>query len=200
MPRVRCALFGLTDPGQAIEAGLLGIDAAVVAVGEDGPPFVRAGVAREIARRLPPLTGRFALLAPGQRRPPGFGGTVVDLPRASAAASGVTLVRVDHDRADPERIPAHADGVWVRPAPRGSATATRFDFRRLERVARRFPLLLEVPDGAAGVEVAIRLARPHAVLLGEAVWFRPGIVDLEALERALAVVHRLNRRLAEPGA
>lgn len=58
-------------------------------------------------------------------------------------------------------------------------------------------MMLEIPDGAAGVETVIRLGRPYAVVLAEAVWFRPGIIDLDQLERALSVVARLNKNAYE---
>ncbi|RMG46295.1 MAG: hypothetical protein D6718_05835 [Acidobacteria bacterium] len=195
---VRTVLYGLAEPSQAVEAAQLGIDAVVVAVGEGPPPAVPPAAARRIAAALPPLVGRFAWMAEkGRRLPGGFAAAVVPVGGDRPPGAAVALARVPHEAARAERIPDWADGLWIEPAPRGSATATRFDFHRIERLARLRPVMLEIPDGAAGVEVAIRLGRPHGVVFGPAVWFRPGIVDLEKLERAVEVVTRLNRRLAE---
>jgi hypothetical protein len=105
----------------------------------------------------------------------------------------VRVVRCGPDAADGDELPGDAEAVWVPPRAGADSTAAGFDFARLERLSHRRRLILEVPDGAAGVESAVRLAHPYAVLFGEAVWYRPGIIDLDRLEAALAVVARLNK-------
>ncbi|MBP7148421.1 MAG: hypothetical protein KBD01_12820 [Acidobacteria bacterium] len=189
---VKVILHGLTDPAQAREAGALGIDAASVVLGDGGLPAVPPERAVAVAAALPPLTARLALVAPGGALPAGFTGAVTGLDDERPEGAAVHIVRVPHTPVDPERIPADIDAVWLAPRP-GTGSATGFDFTRIGRLATWFRVVLEVPDGAAGVEAAIRLGRPYAVVLGEAVWYQPGIVDLDRLEKALAVVARLNK-------
>jgi len=195
MRPVRAVVYGVTDPGQALEAAMLGADGIAVAIGEAGPLEVPAGRAQEVVRGLPPLVARLAVLHGGEAMPPGFGVAVV--PRGAAVPPGAatTIVRCDRQEGPAPTLPDGATALWVEPRERGSSTATRFDFRLLERWARRAPLMLEVPEGAPGVEIALRLARPAAVILGEGVWLGPGIIDFERLEAALEVVDRVSRRL-----
>lgn len=195
---VRTVLWGLADPRQALEAGLMGLDAAVVLVGsgpgedEGEDAFVDAETAAQVARALPPLTTRLAWLTPGTELPPGFGGVVTrcEVPRVAGAL--VRIVRAEDDRIEPGRIPADADAVWVPPGP-GASTTTRFDFDRLAWLGQHVRTVVEVPAVDDGLETVVRLGRPYAVLFGAAVRFRPGIVDLDELERALASVARLNK-------
>ena len=190
---VRALVHGLADPLQAEEAGRLGVHGVVVHVGDGELPRVSRGRAAEIAAALPPLVLRLALLDPGQELPPGFAGAVTNSVQARPPGAGVRIVRLAHDRADPDQVPADAEAAWVRPRRDRTSAATAFDWERLARLSLAVPLLLEVPDGADGVEPAVRLGRPHGLVLADAVRFRPGILDLDALERALAVVARLNK-------
>lgn len=185
-------LYGLADSGQAAQAGRLGIGGAVIDVGNDG------GLSPEEAHRvvsgLPPMSARFACLGEGDALPAGFWGAVTEcgVPRPEGAM--VHLVRVEQEHLNPSLIPNDADGLWIRPAYEGSGAATRFDYRAIEMLSFGHRIIIEVPDGAAGVEAAMRLGRPYALLFGEAVWHHPGIIDLDLLEGALAVVASLNKR------
>ncbi len=183
---VKTVLFGLADPGQALAAGPAGSDAAVIDAAAVG-----VAAAARVAAALPPLAARLALVAPGAPLPPGFGGAVTGPADPRPPGALARVVRVAEGPV--EELPADAEALWVTPRPGEGSTSTAFDFTRLERLGQRRRLILELPDGAAGVETAIRLARPYAVLFGEAVWFQRGIVDLDRLERALAVVARLNK-------
>ncbi len=182
---VKALVFGLSDPRQALEAGRLGIDGAIVAVGDGAPPCVSAAQAALVARQLPPLAARLALLAPGAPVPEGFTGTAgtPDAPRGA----GIRVVRQELAAAPP----GDADAVWITP-PAGAAPAT-WDFGAVERLGRVLPVLLEVHETGAALETAIRLARPYALVLGSAVWFQPGFVDIDRLEDALRVVAKLNK-------
>jgi hypothetical protein len=191
---VRAVLFGVTDPGQAAEAEALGIDAVVVALGGDEPVLVDPERANAIAAQLGPFTARLALVDGGAGAlPPGYGGVVTEAGTELPPEAGVNVLRTRQERPAVDPLTAPADALWVRPAAGGSGSATRFDFRQLERWSRRHRLVVEIPDGAAGVEVVVRLARPHAVLFGSGVWFGPGLVDLDRLEQALGVLARLNK-------
>ncbi len=190
---VRSLVYGVTDPEQAAEAARLGVGGVILHVGEGDPPRLSAERAAEVAAALPPLVLRLAVVDPGRSLPPGFAGAVTNPVQARPAGAGVRVVRLAHGRADPDQVPADAEAAWVRPRPRGSASATRYDWERLGRLGLLLPLLLEVPDGAGGVEPVVRLGRPHGVVFADAVRFGPGVVDLDALERCLAVVARLNK-------
>lgn len=190
---VRTLVFGVTDPAQALEAGHLGVDAVVVAVGSSHPAGVKPGRASEIARALPPLAVRLAWLEPGASLPTGFTGAVTATGRRRPRHAGVLIAVAGQPELEAAAPPSDADAVWVRPAAEGTSSATRFDYRLLENLGRRYRLILEIPDGAAGVETAIRLGRPYGVVFADSVWFRPGIIDVDELERALSVVSRLNR-------
>jgi len=190
---VKSLVFGVTDPAQATEAGHLGVDAVIVAVGESHPAGVPPGRATEIARALPPLALRLAYLVGRVDLPHGFSGAITDGQDERPAGAAIHVARLSQESAGGrERLP-DADALWIEPRCEGTSSATRFDYALLERLSRRRPLLLEIPDGAAGVETAIRLGRPYAVVFGEAVWFRPGIIDIDGLEQALSVVTRLNK-------
>ena len=191
---VRSLLHGLTDPSQAVEAAALGLDGAVVSLagaGEPGLDLDLAAAAR-VAAALPPLAARVAQLAPGIALPPPFGValTSAGAPRPPGAAAH--LVRLCWEEFEAGRVPA-ADGLWLRPRAGADAAATAFDWGRVAAASERFRLVLEIPDGADGVETAVRLGRPYAVAFARAVWFRPGIIDLDRLESALAAVARLNK-------
>ena len=190
--RVRSFVYGLTDPGQLGEAAELGVDGVVIEIG-DAAHALRAERATELLRALPPGIDAMAFLAPGRRLPRGFvnAATAGGEKGVSGAFRHVLRVDADAEPALPEAF--DPDALWVRPRVTGSSSATRFDFRALERWGRRHRLILEVPDGAAGAEMLIRLGRPYALLFGDAVWYQPGIVDLVRLEEALAVVARLNK-------
>jgi hypothetical protein len=190
---VRTLVFGVTDPAQALEAGHLGVDAVVVAVGGSHPAGVNQARASEIARALPPLAVRLAWLEPRASLPAGFNGVVTAAGRRRPRHAGVRITAAGQPELEATAPPSDADAVWVRPAAEGTSSATRFDYRLLEHLGRRHRLILEIPDGAAGVETAIRLGRPYGVVFAESVWFRPGIIDVDELERALSVVSRLNR-------
>jgi len=190
---VRSLVYGLADPQQAAEAGRLGVDGVILHVGEGDPPRLSPDRAAEVAAALPPLVLRLALVDPGHPLPAGFAGAVTNPVQARPAGAGVRIVRLAHGRADPDQVPDDADAAWVRPRKEGTSSATRYEWRRIERLALVLPLLLEVPDGAGGVEPVVRLGRPHGVVFADAVRFAPGIVDLDALERCLAVVARLNK-------
>ncbi|UCF68699.1 MAG: hypothetical protein JSV80_05270 [Acidobacteriota bacterium] len=191
---VKTLLYGLTDAGQGIEAAMLPLDGFVVEVGDGEPPCVAHELAERIARALPPLTARWARLARGSRLPAGYSGACTPPEADRPTGAAVHVACIDQDGLDPETIPADVDAVWLRPRSSGSSSATRFDFALVQKLSHLHRVILEVPDGAAGVEVAIRLGRPYAVLFADAVWFRPGIVDLDLLEQSLAVVQRLNKR------
>lgn len=182
---VKALVYGLADPRQALEAGRLGIDGAIVAVGDDAPPCVSAAHAAQVARQLPPLAARLACLAPGTPPPPGFTGVVAG--PGTPRGSGIHVVQ--HELAGPP--PADADAVWITPPP-GASPAT-WDFGAVERLGRVLPVLLEVSETGTALETAIRLARPYAIVLGAAVWFQPGFIDIDRLEDALRVVAKLNK-------
>lgn len=193
---VRILLYGVVDPGQAAEAAALGVDAVVVDLGPGSPAEVSVERARAIADALPPFTQAWARL-PGPASPPsGYDGIVVDARDDLAPPSARTrwVARLPGDESVLAGLAATPAALWVRPRVGGTSSATRHDYRVVERWARRHRIVLEIPEGAAGVEIAVRLGRPYAVLLGEGVWFRPGIVDLQAVESAVGVVARLNRR------
>ena len=190
---VRSILHGLTDPSQAVEAAALGLDAAVVALAGSGEPDLELDppAAARVAAALPPLVARAAQLGPRAALPPGFGVAVTSAAAPRPAGAAVHLVRLGWEEFRDGPLPA-ADGIWVRPRPGSGSTATAFDWDRVEGAAERFRVVLELPDGAEGVETAVRLGHPYAVVFARAVWFRPGIVDLDRLEAALAAVARLN--------
>jgi hypothetical protein len=191
---VRSILHGLTDPSQAVEAAALGLDAAVVSLTGAGEPELELdpGAAARVAAALPPLAARVAQLAPATALPAAFGVAVTPASASRPAGAVVHLARLSWEEFETGPHPA-ADGLWVRPRRGASSAATGFDWTRVAAVAERLPLVLELPDGAAGVETAVRLGRPYAVVFAQAVWFRPGIVDLDRLEDALAAVARLNK-------
>ena len=190
---VKTLLFGLTDLRQAREVGALGVDAVVLAVGGAGPLQVSPEAAVEIAAALPPLMARFALVTPGVPTPKGFSGAVTGPKDRRPAGAVSRIVRLSQDVFRAGLAPADADAWWLQPGAGGSSSATRFDFERLVASGRGLRVILEIPDASAGVETAIRLGQPYGVLFGEGVWFHPGIVDLDVLERALAIVTRLNK-------
>jgi len=191
---VRSLLHGLTDPSQAAEAAALGLDGAVVSLAGAGEPDLELDLAAaaRVAAALPPLAARVAQLPPGAVLPSPFGValTAAGAPRPPGAP--VHLVRVRWEEFEAGRIPT-AEGLWIRPRAGADATVTAFDWNRVAAAAGRFRLVLEIPDGADGVETAVRLGRPYAVAFARAVWFRPGIIDLDRLESALAAVARLNK-------
>lgn len=114
-----------------------------------------------------------------------------DDPRPEGAL--VRVVRLSSGLAGQGAIPNDAEAVWV-PAPgAGASSLTRRDYPDLGDFSRRQRLILELPDPLDGLEIAVRLARPYAVLFGQGVWFRPGIVDLDRLEDALAALAALNQ-------
>jgi hypothetical protein len=125
--------------------------------------------------------------------PPGFHGAVTAPEAPIPAGAGLRIVRIDAGFSEFDPLPDDARAAWVPPRAEGTSSATRFDFARIERLSRRVRPILEIPDGAGGVETAIRLGRPYAVLFADAVWYRPGIIDLDGLEKALGVVARLNK-------
>jgi hypothetical protein len=193
-PPTRTLLFGLTDTGQAEEAAAVGVDGVVLDLRPDAPAGLDPERAVAVAAALPPLVSIWALVPAHGAVTPRHAGAVVELGNTPPAGAARVIARVPMEIGVVERLEHACDALWVRPRPAGSATASRYDFRTLERWARRHRLVLEVPEGAPGVEVAVRLARPYALVLAEGVWFRPGIVDIEEVERALGVVARLNRR------
>lgn len=190
---VKSLLLGLTDPGQAAEAGRLGIDGAVIQIEGEGPLALAAEDAAAVADALPPLAARLAWTPNPGSIPPGFTGIIQSRTTAAVRSTLRRVFRLEHDEADPAEVPEGVAALWVRPRPEGSSAVVRFDFQILEHLACRHPLILEIPDGASGIEAVVRIARPYAVLLGEAVWFRPGIIDLDRLEKALMVIARLNK-------
>ncbi len=178
---VRAILHGLTDPSQAVEAAALGLDAAVVSLAGAGEPELELdpGAASRVAAALPPLAARVAQLGPGAALPAAFGVAVTAAAAPRPAGALVHLARLTWEEFEAGPHPS-ADGLWVRPRQGAGFAATGFDWDR-------------VADGAAGVETAVRLGRPYALAFAQAVWFRPGIVDLDRLECALAAVARLNK-------
>ncbi|MCU0225781.1 MAG: hypothetical protein MUF27_17310 [Acidobacteria bacterium] len=197
---VRSILHGLTDPSQAAEAAALGLDAAVVALAGSGEPDLELdpSAAARVAAALPPLAVRAAQLGPCAALPPGFGMAVTPAAVLRPPGAAVHLVRLGWEEFQDGPLPA-ADGIWIRPRRGAGATATGFDWDRVGWAAGRIRLVLELPDGAEGVETAVRLGRPYAVAFARAVWFRPGIVDLDRLEAALAAVARLNHAAFRAG-
>ncbi len=183
---IRTLCFGCQDPSQLREAARLGVDAVVVEPGalDEG---VESG---SFARAQPPLTQRYALLEAGEALPPGFHGAVTPLGAARPVGALAHVVRVRQDELSREGRPPECDALWVRPRDECSA-AQAFDLALIERVGRRCRLIVEVPDGAAGVEAALRLCQPYALLFGEGLWTLPRVLDISELERALAVVRRL---------
>ncbi len=191
---VKTILVGLTDPAQAVEVARLGPDAIVLEIGEDGPTAICGERADEVISAFGPLTTVFAALQPGRTPPKGCRGIVAALADDAPEPGLAQMVWVPHVLAIPERIPSDVDLLWVRPRKRGSSTATRFDYRRIERLSRRFRVALEVDEGAAGVETAIRLGSPYGLVFAHGVWYRPGFIDTDRLEQALAVVARVNKQ------
>jgi len=191
---VRALIYGVTDASQIEEACQLGLDGIVVDLRpEAGPACVPEQEAPRLAGHVTPLTARLALLADGAALPEGWSGAVTSPEAARPFGAGLHVVRAGQEGLSPAGLPGAADLVWLCPRADRAGTGAAFDFDLVERIGRRHPLLLEVPDGAAGVEVAIRLGRPLGVVLGEGVWVQPGIVDLDRLESALGVVARLNK-------
>lgn len=191
---VRALLHGATDASQVAEACQLGVDGIVTEVREvAGAEAIDVDQAARLAWAIPPLVARVACLQPGGALPAGWHGAVTGIDEDRPAGALWHFVRVGQEGLTFDRIPEDVDAVWIRPV-RSSAGAA-FNYTFVERIGRRYPVLLEIPDGAGGVEVAMRLGRPAAVVFGEAVWLQPGIVDLDRLERALAVVARLNRSI-----
>lgn len=193
--RPRVLVDGIADPGQAVEAAELGVDGVVVRVGEGDLPWVGVEAAQVIARAVPPLTFRFAWCQGGIAMPEGFVGAVVEPEDERVPGAAVHLVRVPQIDAAIESVRVAPDAIWVSPSRGRFADSGVLDLPLIERWSRRHRLAIEVADGAGGVEVAMRIARPYALVLGEGVWFRPGIVDMEKLERAMQVVGRVSRAL-----
>ncbi len=194
---VKTLVLGVTDARQAADVGRLGVDGVVFAVGGSTSFALGPDAVLDVAAALPPLTARLALLPSGVASPAGFWGAVTAAVHPRPPGAAAWIIRTAPEGFDPARIPAGADGVWIQPGAGGTSSATRYDFPFLAAAGRALRLILEVPDGAAGVETAIRLARPYGVLFADAVWFRPGIIDLDQLERALSVVARLNKSAYE---
>lgn len=190
---VKTLLFGLVDPGQAADAGRLGIDGAVLQVGGDGPLALSPAAAAAVGEALPPLAARLALAPDPGQVPAGFQGFVCGPEETAHPPGWRRIVRLTQEQAASAVLDPPPSALWVLPRPEGSSAVVRFDFQLLERLGCRLPLILEIPDGAAGIEAVVRITRPYAVLLGEAAWFRPGIVDLDRLEKALAVIARFNK-------
>lgn len=189
---IKTLVHGLTDPRQALEAGALGVDGVVVQVGGDGPLAVDTERAGLIAAALPPLVARLAIVAAGVALPCGYSiaVTVFEDERPPGAGSHIAIVPADIEELD--LVPGDLDGLWLisrrdHPMPH--------DITRVERFARKARVLLEAPDHASGLEAILRLTRPYAVVLGEAIWFAPGICDMDQLEEAIAVVARVNKQL-----
>jgi hypothetical protein len=191
---IRAVLHGATDGSQIEEACRLGVDAVAIEVGtEDRGSAVSPEAAVRLARHVAPLTARLAALPQGAPLPEGWQGVVTGPDTGPPEGAGLHVVRLGVEALSGGALPGQPDLVWLRPRRDRTGAGSAFDFARVERLARRYPLLLEIPDGAAGVEVAVRLGHPLGVVLGEAVWLQPGIVDLNRLEAALGVVARLNR-------
>ena len=188
---VRTLLYGVTDRAQALEAARLGVDGIVVAAGEGAGEWLAPRAAAALLGTLPPLVGR--LLRLRSERVPAVAHAVITRAAEAPSAAKVWIRCAGTDTFESEGIPDAAAALWIEPREREHSAATAYDFHRVERISRSLPLILESTDGAAGVETLIRLGRPHAVLLGQAVWHHPGIVDLARLEDSLAVVARLNK-------
>lgn len=189
---IKTLVHGLTDPRQALEAGALGVDGVVVQVGGEGPLAVDAERAQSIAAALPPLVARLAIVAAGVPLPCGYSiaVTVFEDERPADAGSHIAIVPPEIETI--EFVPGDLDGLWIvsrrnHPMPH--------DITRVERFARKARVLLEAPDCSTGLEAALRLTQPYAVVLGEAIWFAPGICDMDKLEAAIAVVARVNKHL-----
>ncbi len=189
---IKTLVHGITDPRQALEAGALGVDGVVVQVGGEGPLAVEAERATAIAAALPPLVARLAIVPAGVHLPCGFtiAVTVFEDERPPGAGSHFAIVPPEIE--DLERVPVDLDGIWV--IPRRNHPLPH-DLARIERFARRARVLLEAPDHSSGLEATLRLTRPYAIVLGAAIWFGPGICDMDKLEEALAVVARTNKQL-----
>lgn len=191
---VKTLLHGLADPSQAVEAAALGVDGVVVALAGSSADAreLDPAAASRLAAALPPLAARFAWVSETSDLPPGFHGAVTRSAVARPAGASIHLVRVASEELRGRRLPV-ADGLWIRPREGVRETALGFDWDGVARLALNRPVLLEVPDGAVGIETAVRLGSPYAIVLASAVWFRPGIVDLDRLEAALSAVARLNK-------
>lgn len=184
MLETRVVVYGLSDPRQAREAGLLGVDGVIVRVGFGGPGSVDAEGARELSLALPPLVARWAWLAPGVGLPIGYSGAVTALHEDRPAGCGVHVAVVPPEVSDVEQIPHDLDAVWVPPG------MVPLDPAWVARLARRFRVMLEVMGGGDAAEAVVRTHRPYAVLLGEGVWFAPGICDMDLMEEAIRGVGR----------
>lgn len=189
---IKTLVHGLTDPRQAVEAGALGVDGVVVQVGGDGPLAVDAERAGSIAAILPPLVARLAIVAAGVALPCGYSIAVTVFEDERPADAGGHIAIVPPEIEELELVPGDLDGLWLvsrrnHPLPH--------DITRVERFARKARVLLEAPDHSTGLEATLRLTQPYAVVLGEAIWFTPGICDMDKLEEALAVVARVNKHL-----
>lgn len=189
---IKTLVHGLTDPRQALEAGALGVDGVVIQVGGEGPLAVDADRAGSIAATLPPLVARLAIVAAGVALPCGYSiaVTVFEDDRPAGAGSHIAIVPPEIEELD--LVPGDLDGLWL---VARSHHSLPHDISRVERFARKTRVLLEAPDYSTGLEAALRLTRPYAVVLGEAIWFAPGICDMDKLEQAIAVVARVNKHL-----
>ncbi len=191
---VKTLLHGLADPSQAVEAAVLGIDGVVVALEGSGSEAreLDASTASRLAGALPPLAARFAWVGDKAALPAAFPGAVTDVGVSRPEGACAHIVRLGHEQLEDAGLPP-ADGIWIRPRDGVRETALGFHWERVARLALHHRVLLEIPDGAEGVETAIRLGSPYAVVLARAVWYRPGIIDLDRLEAALSAVARLNK-------
>lgn len=204
---VKSLVYGVTDPNQALEVGLLGIDGVVVRIGpardldDEAPIALEATDAARLVAQLPPLAARLALVEPASEHastvlPVGFSGSVAARHCARPRGSAAHVVRLDHDELELDYLPEDADAIWIRPRLDVKSSATAFDYEEVKRWSKRTRVILEIPDGPAGVETAMRLGRPYAVLFGAGVSFKPGLIELDRLEDSMAVVARVNRVLA----
>lgn len=195
---VRTLLHGVADASQIEEACQLGLDGVAVEIGTGGGPgVVQPEQAVQLARHVPPLTACLAAVDGEDALPEGWQASVGRPEQPRPEGSKLHVVRAGHYEMSPREIAEDADLLWLRPRTDRDGAGSAFDYTLVERLARRRPVLLEVPDGAAGVEVAIRLGRPFGVVLGEGVWVQPGIVDLDRVEAALGVVARMNKAAFE---
>lgn len=190
---IHSLLYGLTDPRQAREAGELGVDGVILQLGADLPLAVSPQQAQAIAAALPPLTVRFAIVPVGMALPAGFGAAITSVEDEPPAGAVQQIAAVPAHGIEPEQIPCDLETVWLLPR---RDHPLPYDSARVGQFARRFRLLLEAPDTDSGLEAMLQLMPLYAVVLGSAVWFAPGICDLDALETALETIARVNRRRA----
>jgi len=189
---------GITRIEEALEIARLGIDAVGLHLAPGDPRHVGRDNARAIIGRLPPWITRVAVVdAVGaawldedavrgfdalEVRDPGGPDDLAGLPLRAYPSLALTA------SLDARELAAWAPGPVLLRAPRGAGGAA---WTTAQRGAAYVHLLLGGALGPGDIEVAVRLARPHGLVLGEGVEREPGRIDVARLETALETLERL---------